>query len=264
MLYNFLPAFVIFTFGATLGSFLHVVALRLPQGRSFTGNSRSACPHCHATLSWRELIPVFSFLIQRGRCRTCKHPISLRYPLAEIATGLVALLLFWPLLTMATPSPQVFVLLLLKLIIVSLLIILFIIDADTFLLPDKLILLLLTAAVLHQGLLGNLAHSSPYLGIAVGSGFLGMLHLLTRGQGLGLGDVKLMVPLGLLLGPASTAVLLFMAFGAGALIALYLLFTKQATSKTAIPFGPYLCASAILILLFPQLVPTLSRFIGFL
>jgi len=82
--------FVIFIFGLVVGSFLNCVIYRLalPRGRSF-------CPHCKHILSWQDLIPVLSFLILRGKCRYCQKKISFQYPLVEIATGLLFVLIFW-------------------------------------------------------------------------------------------------------------------------------------------------------------------------
>lgn len=232
MLVSPIPPLLTFAFGAALGSFINVVVLRGIKGTPLSG--RSACPHCGNELSWQELIPIISFIFQRGRCRTCGAPISVQYPIIELVAGLGAMALFPNI-----PAILFFLLLLT----------LFIIDMRTLLLPDFFIVFLSVLAVLFG--------AGSYQGMLIGAGFLLFLWAVTSGQGIGFGDVKLLIPLGLWFGVAGTITLLAIAFIAGALVGSYLLTTKQATRRTAIPFGPYLTGAAMLLLVFPQIIVTL-------
>lgn len=227
-----------FAFGAVIGSFLNVVILRHLSGEALTG--RSHCVSCGHTLSWYELIPIFSFIIQAGRCRNCKAEISPQYPIVELFCGIAAVALL----------PNI-----LAFIAFALLLALFVIDFRSYLLPDFFILLL-TITVLLMGVV-----SLP--GLLVGGGFLLFLWVVTSGEGIGFGDVKLMIPLGLAFGAIGTTLLLSIAFMLGGAVGAYLLITKRATRKTAIPFGPYLAGVAMVFLLFPGLVDTLSQVLLF-
>ena len=91
---NYLYTIICFTFGVVLGSFYNVVGYRLPNGKSII-KPRSECPKCHKTLRWYELIPIISFLIQKGKCNNCKSKISLFYPIIELTTGLLFALDFY-------------------------------------------------------------------------------------------------------------------------------------------------------------------------
>lgn len=140
----------------------------------------------------------------------------------------------------------------LTVIITSALAVLFFIDVRLLLLPDGFIAVATAATVLLLAAQGR-SPTTALWGIVFGTGFLLLLWLLTAGRGIGLGDVKLMVVLGALLGPLSTATALLLAFAAGALVGLCLLATGRATPKTPIPFGPYLIAATGLVTLMPQL-----------
>ena len=226
---------LLFLFGSVIGSFLNVVILRHLSGEGLNG--RSHCVHCGHVLTWYELLPIISFIIQRGRCRKCNRAISPQYPIVELFSGVAAVLL-WPSITLFA--------------IFSILLILFVIDFRSYLLPDFFILLL-SVAVLLTG-------AVSLSGLLIGSGFLLFLWAVTAGEGIGFGDVKLMIPIGLLFGPTSTILVLAFAFILGGAFGAYLLITKQATRKTAIAFGPYLAGVAMAFLLFPTVVTALQNF----
>lgn len=227
---------IVFLFGSAIGSFLNVVILRYLSGEGIMG--RSHCPHCHTTLNWYELFPVISYSIQGGRCRHCHKSISAQYPIVELFTGIAAVVLF----------PNI-----LEFIVFCLLIVLLVIDWRTYLLPDFFVLLL-TVAVLLSG-------RASLFGLLIGAGFLLFLWAITSGKGIGFGDIKLMIPIGLFFGGGGTTLVLAAAFVVGGIIGLYLLITKQATRKTAIPFGPYLAGAAAILLLFPSLIPYALRWV---
>jgi len=271
-----LSAPLAFIVGAVLGSFLNVVIFRnknikqasqasSPAGKTPGVNGktpgvkeagvlrgRSACPYCHKTLTWYELIPLLSFTLQRGRCRACLNQLSLQYPLVELAMGISTLILFTPLPVSAIATASV----LLSAISIALLTTLFVIDLRTLILPDIFIIILAMVVVLtlfidYQPTLQSFINA--LWGAALGAGVLALLWLITHGRGIGLGDVKIMLPLGALFGSTVTVVLLFLAFVAGGIVGLFLLVTGRATMKTPVPFGPFLTGVAILFILVPGL-----------
>lgn len=238
-------------YGVCLGSFLNVVSLRyvdrlgtqptLPA--TITGRSR--CVHCHQVLRWWELLPLLSFIMLRGRCQRCHRALSWQYPLVEGLMGVLA----W---RIAYLYPDDIFTILLIVAITALLVVLAVIDFRTFLLPDSFI------AGLGIVVLAWVTYRAPSWtsvlgGIGIGAGFLLLLWMLTRGEGIGLGDVKLMLPLGALVGSQGTIVLLFIAFCVGGLYGLFLLARRAATLKTAVPFGPFLIGAALLLIVWPTL-----------
>jgi leader peptidase (prepilin peptidase) / N-methyltransferase len=245
----------LFLFGACVGSFINVVALRFSTKEDAI-TQRSHCPACGHQLRWYELVPLFSFLLLRGQCSACQAQIAVRYPLVEFVLGVAALALFWPL----PPDVLTVAALILSFIAVCLLIILFLIDLRTFLLPDTYIVALLLVAGVRYMLVQPFSVMQALVGMSIDSGLLFLLWAGTRGRGIGLGDVKLMVPLGLLFGPFHVVVLLFGAFITGGAYGTYLLATGKATPKTAVPFGPYLTGAAVVLLIKPELA---DRFIQF-
>lgn len=252
---NLIPI-LLAAFGACLGSFVNVVALRFITHEDIV-KKRSYCPHCHRRLTWFELIPIISYILLRGRCRLCHEPISLQYPVIEALTAISAIIIFSPLpVSLAGLIPP-----LLSLAAVCLLLILAVIDSRTMVLPDVFIILLagLVALQLVVTKQLNLAH---LVGAAVGAGFLLILWVVTRRQGIGLGDIKLGVPLGLLVGWPAVVALLLLAFVAGGVWGLYLLAFTGATRKTAVPFGPYLSAAAMASIWWPHLPSIILSLLG--
>ena len=249
-----IPLFA-FIFGTIIGSFLNVVALRFLNQSSLTG--RSHCPHCHSPLRWWQLIPIISFMYLGGRCAQCGHSISVQYPLVEFITGIIFLVAFTPL-----PSSLVELLqTVLSIAIACVLIVLAVIDSKSYLLPDFFIIILSVLIGLALLLAWPPVWSSVLVGALSGSGLLLLVWLLTRGKGIGLGDVKLMVPLGALLGVTGSIVVVWLSFIIGGVVGVWLLSLGRAHLKTAIPFGPFLCGSAIVVLLAPAIIDALYRLV---
>ncbi len=250
---------IIFALGTAIGSFLNVVILRYlkkakPAYRSGRPTGRSQCPHCHKQLVWWELIPIFSFIFLQGQCRHCHKTISVQYPLIELAMGMASLIIFTPL----PLFPGAFLQATLLLIIIALLIILAVIDLYSMFLPDVFILGLSLAVVAWLATrYAELNLLSALSGAISGPGLLLLIllinWLLTRQWGIGLGDVKLMLPLGALLGLKGTLLLLWLAFILGGLVGFWLLARGQAKLKTPVPFGPLLIIAAVLIILVPAM-----------
>ena len=250
----FFGLLLVVLFGVALGSFLNVVVLRWPD-KLLTG--RSYCPNCKKKLSAWELIPIFSYLFILGRCIKCKTRISAQYPLVEFIVGVVAaMILFSFLKNPVNPVGS-----LIQFFIVYVLIILFLIDLRTFLLPDLYILILTGLAILNVLLIPSFM-ASAFGGALIGSGFLLILWIITKHRGIGFGDVKLMVPLGLYFGVVNTVLVLYFSFIIGGLVGILLLVSKKATMKTAVPFGPFLAGVAILYILFPGIPDFLLNLIA--
>lgn len=233
--------------GLFMGSYLNVIAWRWfrdEQQSPQQWGSRSKCPVCAKTLSWIELIPVVSYLMQRGRCAQCAAPLSARYPIAELLTATV----FASIVAVYGFHPISAVLL----VLASVLLVLALIDGETQLIPDQLSLLALigTAVGLVVLRVPNLLHQPLLLGIPrfehgvvgalIGAGILGLIVLVTQGKGMGIGDIKLGGVLGLSLGGPATLLALFISFVSGALVGLVLIKGRKASLKTAVPFGPFL------------------------
>lgn len=238
-----LVSVVIFAVGACIGSFLNVVILRSLTGKPLAF-ARSHCPVCKRTLRAHELIPVVSFLWLRGRCASCHAKLSWQYPLVELWMGVVAVLTFTLPIQLGA-SVLLFT-------ILALITVLGVIDIRTLMLPDVFLVYLTVVVFLYLWINPQIATQSLF-GALIGSGSLFILWAITYGRGIGFGDVKLMLPLGLLFGLWNTVALLFFAFVAGGLVAIILLATRRAHMKTAIAFGPFLIAAAALFLLWPAL-----------
>jgi len=224
--------------GLALGSFANVLIDRLPRGESVYF-VRSHCDHCHRTLTWYELFPVVSYLIQNGRCRGCSKRISLQYPLVETAFAL--LLVFLYIRSAGTLFDfTVYTLTALPLFV------LFFSDYKYSLIPDSMIVVGVIGAMLiriSSTGLTDVTGFLPPLGAGVGASlFLLLLYLVTRGRGMGLGDVKLAFLLGFISGFPGVVVTLALAFLTGACTGVILILTGKKTLKSHVPFGPFLIA----------------------
>lgn len=235
--------------GACVGSFINVLSLRFGKSHARLLD-RSRCPHCGKALRWWELIPVLSFIFLRARCARCHHSIHWQYPLVEIITAAAWL---W---VAAAGSGIRFTQLTLAAIL-TVLILLWVIDAQQLLLPDIYLVYLVLFVVLHLWSTSSVSAAGALPGAALSSLVLLAIWAATQGRGLGFGDVKLALPLGLLFGLPGILTVLVLAFMAGGASAAYLLLTRQAHLKTAVPFGPYLITAAFAVLLEPRLIAAL-------
>ena len=253
-----------FLFGLVVGSFLNALIYRLEKGDSVL-RGRSYCPHCKHTLSWQDLIPVVSFLLLRGKCRYCKKRISMQYPIVEISTGLIFLLMFKFQISSLNQVVSIEILNLFYFwTVASLLIVLFVYDLKHYILPDK-ILFPAIGLVLFWDLLarGSLGEGGGFVvsGFSAASFFLA-IFLFSRGRAMGFGDVKLAFFMGLFLGWPNILVALFCAFMAGAAVGIVLIVMKKKGMKSEVPFGPFLIAGTFVALFFGKLL--VDRYIGFL
>jgi leader peptidase (prepilin peptidase)/N-methyltransferase len=225
-------------FGAIAGSFLNVCIYRLPIGKSVVWPA-SGCPQCRRLLAWYENIPVVSFLVLGGRCRTCHESISIRYPLIEALTAAM-FALAW--LTYG-PGP----LLASRLVFGCALVVLFAIDLEHHLLPNAITLPGIAVGFAFS-LFTEPGWAASLIGILVGGGVLfgtaEVYYRLRHEEGLGMGDVKMLAMVGAFLGWKFALMTLMMASLSGAVIGVALIATGKGTMKYALPFGTFLALGA--------------------
>ena len=229
---------VLFVLGLVLGSFLNVVIHRLPIGESllFPG---SRCPSCTAPIRVRDKLPVISWLWLGGRCRDCRIPISLRYPLVELLTGLLAVFAF------GTGDPAMVAS---RLVFGSLLLTLALTDWERMVLPDVLTLPGAALGLLLAGPRSDLDLVTSCIGAVLGGGLLFLLRALWlrfRGvEAVGLGDVKFLLMIGAFLGPVPTLGAIALAAATGVVAAGPLLLLGKIRRDTPLPFGTLLALGA--------------------
>ncbi len=237
-------------FGLLIGSFLNACAFRIPQGISIAWG-RSFCPSCTTQILAYDNVPVLSWLLLRGKCRACGAPISVRYPLVEGLTGL----LFAGVAILDGPSGV----LLPHLVFVAALVLVSEIDLAERIIPDVVVLPVAAIGAVAMTVLRP-GGSAWWVWIVSGCGAAAFLLLTALGyewlrkqEGMGMGDVKLGLCMGMFLG-SSVIPALFIGFVAGA-VAGAIALSRGEGKKTAIPFGPFLSAGAIIALFVgPQLI----------
>ncbi len=256
----YILAFIfIILLGTIIGSFLNVVIYRFNSGKSIT-TGRSICMTCNHTLRWYELIPVVSFLIQGGKCRRCAKTISHQYPLVEFGTGILFALIAFRFMDVLAFSQGAYVFLVcLFSFIFSLLMVITVYDMRHKIIPDRLVYMyaivsLFSIFVNHTGI-GPLFVMPSLLSLVSGPLFalpFALLWLVSRGRWMGLGDAKLILGIGWMLGPLATFAVLTLSFWIGAIVSLGIMFFSRhkMTMKTEIPFAPFLILSTLIVLLF--------------
>jgi len=244
--------FFVFAFllGAVIGSFLNVCIYRIPAGVSIVSPA-SRCPNCGAEIRWYQNVPILSWLGLGGRCARCKVSISIRYPLVETLTGLLFIVVLYRFgLSSATPVYFLFA---------SALVVITFIDLDHQIIPDVISLPGIIVGFLCSFAVPWLSWSDSLLGILLGGGSLWLVavvyELLTKKEGMGGGDIKLLAMLGAFLGWKAILPIIFISSLVGSLVGVPLILVKKADSKLAIPFGPFLALGALIYLFWgPQLI----------
>lgn len=233
--------------GLCIGSFLNVVLLRLDRKEGIM-TGRSECPHCSHQLNWKDLVPLFSYLFLRGSCRYCRAEISSIYPAVELITATVILIFFM----VAGPAIQIGTFYYLVVIVLFLLLAFF--DAMYLILPDKITFFLIVFAFLFNMVFGG----SELLNVLL-SGFIfglafAIIYLVSHGQWMGFGDVKLVIAIGLVLGYPLGFFSIISAIWIAAIWGLVLMASGKANLKTALPFGSFLSATTILFIIFKDVI----------
>jgi leader peptidase (prepilin peptidase)/N-methyltransferase len=242
---------IAFIFGTLIGSFLNVVIARYNTGMTLGG--RSKCFSCNKTLRWFELVPIFSFIAQGAACIRCKSKISWQYPIIEAGVGVLFLLIFWyfPPTSLAASFTTVFYLL-----ITSLLIVITVYDAKHKIIPDPLVYTFALLAFLKLFVAADLSFIIPSWWQILAGPLLALpfalLWLISKGTWMGLGDAKLTLGIGWVLGLGAGISSIILAFWIGAIISVLWMWIsfKKFKTKYEIPFGPYLILGMYLVLFF--------------
>jgi leader peptidase (prepilin peptidase) / N-methyltransferase len=260
--------------GVVFGSFVNAWVWRLHEQEELEGKKtkaaearrkrlsitkgRSMCPYCEHELGAKDLVPVVSWLALHGRCRYCRKPISWQYPVVEIITGALFALsyVWWP---VGFNAAQVFAFVVwLGCVVAFMALALY--DLRWFLLPDQIVLPLIVVvavSVMVQFMWRHdLAHLwEPVIGASVIGGLFWLLWRVSDGKWIGYGDVKLSIVLGLLAGtPAKAFLVIFLASLLGTIVSIPLLAKGRAGLKLHIPFGPYLLAATVVVVLYGSLI----------
>ena len=247
---------IIFIFGLIVGSFLNAAIHRLFSGESIVSD-RSRCPKCHRELHALDLIPVISFILLRARCRYCHKKISWQYPLVELITAVTFVLLFWNYEFRITNYELWF-----NLILSCFFIVIAVFDLKHYLILDKIVFSALVLAIVYNILRGQL-FSGLLAGFGVAGFFLAQ-YLLSKGKWIGFGDVKFGLLLGNLAGWPASLLVLMLAYFLGAVIGIALIILGRKRLGSKLPFGVFLGASAIIVMLYGDLITNwYLRLIGF-
>ena len=230
--------------GLAVGSFLNVCIDRLPAGESIVRGA-SHCPHCRHLLAPKDLVPVFSYLWLRGKCRYCGVPIPLRVPLVETATAILFGFLYWKF--------GLSVELGIALTYASVLLVISVIDLEHQLILNVVVYPALPVALAISLLSPDPSLLNALLGMAVGIGLIGLPFLIYR-QGMGMGDMKFGALIGLMVGFPHILAALLLSVVSGGLIAGLLLLLRIKGRRDAIPFGPFMAAGTFVTLLWGQAI----------
>ena len=252
---------ILFAFGACVGSFLNVLIYRTDRGEDWV-RGRSHCENCKTTIHWFDNIPLLSFLLLRGRCRTCKKPISKAHPIVE---GLIGILFVWwwllgSLFFQLTVEPFVILQPLFWLAVGIILIFIVVEDFMSLYIPLWAIVSLSLLAVFYRfslvlfGVMQVNDLMSTYIAAFAITAFFYFLNFITKGRGMGMGDVILAFPVVILLGWPRAIVWLFLSFVIGAAAGIILMFFGKARFKQKIAFGPFMVTSTFVTLLFGEAI----------
>jgi len=242
--------------GLVVGSYLGCLVYRLPRNKD-TVWSRSRCVNCNHILSWKDLIPVFSFMWLRAKCRYCKKGLSKSYPIIEIVTACLFLLSTIFISNLGILS------IFYSWILISLLVAVAFVDLFNFLILDKIIIsgfvvslvaiFLTKFGVSLDIICSNLSCGwlDSFLGVLFFAGILGTIFLISSGQWIGFGDVKLAIWIGFLFGFPRIINVFYFTFFLGALVGILLLIFRKADRKTPLPLGTFIVVASIFLLIFP-------------
>lgn len=264
-----------FVLGSVIGSFIYAAVFRLQHNISIRKKEdRSKCPNCNHILGPLDLVPIFSYIFLKGKCRYCKQNISFEYPLFEIIMGIVFVLSGLALtqtidfsnFTLLSYFDILKIILLYLYIFTSVTILMFfaLSDYKYKIIPNVVIIpcifiltyfYLILFFVLYFVGNGNYIDAFSHIlsGIGAGLFFLAII-IITQGKGMGGGDFKMAIFLGLLLGFPGIVVSLYVSFFLGAVVGVILLINKRKTLKQSIPFGPYLSLGALTFLLYGDIL----------
>lgn len=242
----------VFLIGSVVGSFMNVCIYRLPRSQSIVFPP-SSCPRCGSRILWYDNIPIFGFLLLGGKCRFCKGKISPRYPVVEFITGLLALLLFLKFQFTATFFAMF--------LFCAALIVVTFIDFEHRIIPDEISLPGIVLGFVLSFFISNLYRPDEILGwkeslmgIVAGGGSLLLVaygyQLVTRKEGMGGGDIKLLAMMGAFLGWRAVPFIIFLSSLVGSGVGISLMVSRNKDSRLSLPFGPFLAFGAFMFIFF--------------
>lgn len=231
---------VFFIYGIIFGSFFNVVGLRVPNGTLFK-QERSYCDNCERTLGWSELIPIWSFVVQRGRCKVCHQKISPIYPIMEALTGG---LFAYTYLHFGFSHE-----LILGLLLISLIIPVTVSDIMYQKIPNKLLLFFTPLFLIYRIIYPLTPWWNALLGAAIAFALVFLIILLSKG-GMGMGDLKFYTLFGFIFGPGYFLLLFFLSTLYGAVIGVIKMKVDGTGGKTKIAFGPFIGLAALTVFYF--------------
>jgi leader peptidase (prepilin peptidase)/N-methyltransferase len=244
-------------FGLFIGSFLNVCIHRIPRGESIVFPP-SRCPGCGAGIKPWDNIPVLSYLLLRGKCRGCGEKISLRYPVVELLSGLLAVTMLYRF--GLTPAAGIYYAWSAALLVITF------IDIDYQIIPDSLSLGGIVAGLVLVWWVPGLSYKDSLIGLALGGGLLMAViygyYFLTGKQGMGGGDVKLLAMIGVFTGWRGVLFTIFAGSLSGTLVGIPWALVNRKNMKAAIPFGPFLALGALVYVLWGELI--VGWYFGFL
>lgn len=236
----FIIYLIIFMYGSSIGSFLNVLVYRIPLNISIA-KGRSYCPNCKTQIKNYDLVPIFSYINLGGKCRSCNNKISLRYPMVEMFTGVIAIITFIS-IGLNIKAMLIFFL-------ASILIVIGLIDLDTMTIPNELIIALIPVSIALVFFQGNLDILDRVIGFFEVSLPMYILNIFIK-DSFGGGDIKLIAVCGALLGWENTLLAAFIAIIIAGTYASYLLISGKSKKGAHIAFGPYLCLGIYVSLLY--------------
>lgn len=241
-----------FFLGTILGSFVKAIADRSLSGKTYLG--RSVCPNCKHKLGWLDLFPILSYIFLKGRCRYCGRKISLEYPVVELIVGVLIGFLFWYEFNYSL-IPNYYSLIF-KTFFITVLAIVFITDIKKYFIPDKVTIPSILISIVYLVLTKESFFENIFAGGLIGGFFL-MLIILTRGKGMGGGDVKLGAFMGLGLGLYNGISAVMLGFFLGAVFGISAIILKRKKLKSHLPFGPFLVLGSLIALFWGSLIANL-------
>lgn len=242
--FNIFILIIIAVLGLVVGSFLNVLIFRIDNLKSVL-KGRSYCPHCKKTLLWKDLVPLFSFLILGGKCRYCRKNISWQYPIIEATTGIVFALLY----SHFSDHPLTFIY---YAVVFSLLIVVLTHDYLTQYIQEEFMVPALILIFVLSWYFGGFGFLNMIYGGLIGAGIPAILVLISKEKWMGRGDIEVGLALGLLLGFPVAVFGFFLACFLGSIYGLILMYYKNITLKARVPFAPALIIATFLSLIWGE------------
>jgi leader peptidase (prepilin peptidase)/N-methyltransferase len=247
---------LIFILGLIVGSFSNVCIYRIPRNESIAYPA-SHCPKCHSNISPKDNIPLLSYILLKGRCRNCKSKISIQYPIVELLTGLIYLIIY--LIYDLSIQTLIYIILASALIIISF------IDLNEQIVPDVISLPGIVLGFIISFFVPYISFVNSALGILAGGGIILIIGLagsvIFKKEAMGGGDVKLAAMIGAFLGWRYSIISLFLGFFLGAIVGIILILSKIKSREDVVPFGPFIVLGSLITLLWGEKI--LSWYLGF-